>query len=109
MTSFHRKARATIAEINEWIATHTVAAMASMECVYLFVFWSFLPSINHNWENFALYVSSGIIQLVALPLIMVGQRVEGRKVERRAEEDHKILKEILRQLKEIKESRDAQN
>lgn len=101
MTSIVMRARVTIAQINEWIALRTVAAMSTMGCVYLFLLWSFLPSINKDWEQFALYVSSGIIQLVALPLIMVGQSIEGKRTRMLSEQNHKMLDEILDRLRDL--------
>ena len=104
MSSMLLKIKFRIAKINEWIAWHTVEAMASMGCVYVFILWSLLPTINRDWEQFALYVSSGIIQLVALPLIMVGQRVEGKKIQRRADADSERLREILEKLNKFEAS-----
>jgi hypothetical protein len=42
-----------------------------------------------------------VIQLVALPLIMVGQDIASRSTEKRAAEDHAMLMEELAILKEM--------
>lgn len=92
-----------INKLNEWVARWSVRAMSSMAAVYIFLGWSLLPSLNKNWETLVFYVSGGIIQLVALPLIMVGQRLEGKASERQMAEDHKMLKSISDDLKAIKD------
>lgn len=81
---------------NDWLARHTVAAMSSMFCVYAFMIWSLLPSLDAKWEQIVFYVSGGVIQLVALPLIMVGQKLEGKDNDRRSKQDHEMLKRILK-------------
>lgn len=91
-----------IRETNEFMARWSVRAMSSMTAVYIFLAWSLLPSLNKNWETLVFYVSGGIIQLVALPLIMVGQRLEGKAAERQLKEDHEMLKRILTDIEEIK-------
>ena len=93
-----------ISKINESIALRTVAAMSSIWCVYFFFIWSMLPSVFPSLETFVFYVSGGIIQLVALPLIMVGQDVGNKKAEQRAQEDHEHLCEILEDIREDHEN-----
>lgn len=88
-------------KINEWIALKSVAAMSTIWCVYLFLFWSPLPSLDKGLEQFVFYVSGGIIQLVALPLIMLGQKIEAKAAERRAENDHRAIREIHLDVKRI--------
>jgi len=98
---FYRPIRA-FKKFNDAIARHSVAFMGSIWCVYLFTFWSLLPSLNKNWEQAVMYISSAVIQLVALPLIMVGQKLEGKNSEKRAEEDHEKLVKIMKTLEEIR-------
>ncbi|MHB1681577.1 MAG: hypothetical protein ACYCYO_01935 [Bacilli bacterium] len=84
---------------NEWIAVRMTLAFGTMAMVYLFLFWSLLPLIYPPSQNIVFYTSSGVIQLVALPAIMVGQIILGRKAERRAQQDHEA---ILAEFAEIK-------
>lgn len=86
-------------EWNEKVAVIVVDFMESMTCVYLFLIWALIPTFFKETESFVFYVSGGIIQLVALPLIMVGQHLQGRKAERRAKQDHENLKNILMMVK----------
>ena len=46
-------------------------------------------SLNLSQDNDAVfYISSGYLQLILLPLIMVGQNLQGRHAELRAEHDY---------------------
>ena len=87
---------------NDWLARHTVSAMSSMICVYVFVAWSVLPSVDSRWEQLVFYVSGGVIQLVALPLIMVGQKLEARENDRRSKQDHEMLKHIIKHVEHLR-------
>jgi len=86
---------------NDWLARHTVSAMSSMICVYAFMAWSLLPSLDARWEQIVFYVSGGVIQLVALPLIMVGQKIEARENDRRSKQDHEMLKRIIKHVEHL--------
>lgn len=44
---------------------------------------------------------SNVLQLILLPLIMVGQNLEGRHAEMRAEEDYKINKRSEKEIETI--------
>jgi uncharacterized membrane protein len=88
---------------NEWLAMHTVAFMSSIWCVYLFAFWCMVPSLNSQLSDLVLYISSAVIQLIALPLIMVGQNLQGRAVEVRAEQDHQYIIEMHAEIKQLLE------
>ena len=58
----------------------------------------FFPSIDREIQ----YISSAFLQLVFLPLIMVGQSVLNKESEKMAKEDHQM---IMNELKEIREIR----
>jgi hypothetical protein len=93
-----------LSNVNESIAIKTVAIMSSIWCVYFFLAWSLLPTFLPNLQDIVFYISGGVIQLVALPLIMFGQDLLGRNAEQRAQEDHEHICEIL---KDIQEDHDA--
>lgn len=80
---------------NELFAIKATRLFGSMYTFWLFCIWAFLPLIPFfsNFKNLILYISSGFIQLVALPLILVGQELLGRNAEERAVKDHQILNE----------------
>lgn len=97
-------------KINEIIAKKATELFGSMPTFWLFFIWSLLPIIPlfAHFKESILYVSSGIIQLVALPLILVGQGILGKKSEFRSEQDHilineqfKIVNELLIEIKDL--------
>lgn len=99
-----------ISKINERIAMKATKYFGSMWTFWLFCGWAFLPLIPvlSNYKETILYISSGVIQLAALPLIMVGQELLGRGSEERAQQDHIILQEqfekiqlVLQEIREL--------
>lgn len=95
---------------NERIALKATKYFGSMFTFWLFCGWAFLPLIPvlSAYKETILYISSGFIQLAALPLIMVGQEVLGRGAEKRAQQDHIILNEqfekiqlVLQEIREL--------
>ncbi len=95
---------------NERIAIKATKYFGSMWTFWLFCGWAFLPLIPvlSNYKETILYISSGFIQLAALPLIMVGQEIMGRGAEERAQQDHIILNQqfekiqlVLQEIREL--------
>ncbi|MGG2383109.1 hypothetical protein, partial [Salmonella enterica] len=80
-----------IVKANENIAIKSTKWFGSMAMFWACFIWAILPLFPalSGAKDFILYVSAGIIQLVALPLILVGSNVLNRASEARAEEDHK--------------------
>ena len=78
---------------NEKIAIVATRYFGSMWTFWLFCGWAFLPLIPalSVYKETILYISSGFIQLSALPLIMVGQEVLGRESEKRSKKDHEMI------------------
>lgn len=99
-------------KINEKIAFKATQYFGNMFTFWIFCGWAFLPLIPalERYKETILYISSGFIQLAALPLIMVGQEIMGRSAEERANADHLMLqeqyKDIKALLKEIRELHD---
>ena len=91
--------------INERIATKATKYFGSMWTFWIFCSWAFLPLIPalEVYKETILYISSGFIQLAALPLIMVGQDILGRSSEKRAQEDHEMLKQQYQDIKALLE------
>ena len=73
---------------NDWLAVKITQGMATMWCAYAFLLWSLIPIVWSEAQSAVFYVSGGIIQLVALSLIMVGQNVIGQVSERQAKVTH---------------------
>lgn len=87
-----------LSRINTRIAVSITLGMSTMTCVYLFLALSMIPLMVPAWTTIAMYISSTIIQLVALPLIMVGQGLMSEAQERRAAEDHQALITLVREM-----------
>jgi hypothetical protein len=90
-----------IKRINATIAANVTLAMGTMWCVYLFLVWSLLPLIVTSSQEIVFYVSSGILQLVCLPLIIVSQHVLNRARVARAAQDHATVMTILSDIKAV--------
>ena len=70
------------------IALSSVVLMSTMSCVFAFFVWSLIPLIWPNATGIVAYVSADIIQLVALPLIMVGQKLANDNHQDQRAENH---------------------
>jgi hypothetical protein len=90
-----------IAIINNWIALHTMTALSTMSCVYVFTIWALIPLVFPQTRDFVFYVSGGILQLSLLPAIMVGNNILNKNSEDRASSDHIALMNAVDDLQKI--------
>src|ERR1035437_5879052 len=90
-----------IAIINNWIALHTMTALSTMSCVYIFTIWAVIPLLFPQTRDFIFYVSGGILQLSLLPAIMVGGNLLNKNSEERAANDHIALMTAVDDLQKI--------
>ena len=84
-----------IGRANAWLAVRITKIVGTMYCAYLFTVIAFValpsaiqqgsPTVLVNW------VSSNFLQLVLLPIIIVGQNVISTAQDARAEADHETL------------------
>jgi len=88
----------TVGRFNTWLALHITKAVGTMWAAYLFVLISFisLPQALHAFLTGDTYVgiawlSQSFLQLVLLPIIIVGQNVISASQDARAEADHITL------------------
>ncbi|MEI7883827.1 MAG: hypothetical protein WCI30_00580 [Clostridia bacterium] len=84
-----------IAKFNYWIAVKITNGVGTMWCAYAFFLIDLLmlpPVIKANsvmvWVT---YIAQTVLQLVLLPIIMVGQNVIQAQNEAKADTDHKTL------------------
>lgn len=91
-----------LASLNMSFAGWATRRFGSMGAFYLFAIWSVLPLVPalSHYKDAILYISAGVVQLVALPLLMVGNIVLSQHSENRAEVDHRT---IMREFREIRE------
>jgi hypothetical protein len=92
-----------IKTINSTIALKVTLWVGTMWCVYGFIIFAILPLIFPSTNTVIQYISSAFLQLVLLPMIMVGNSIMGEKAEKRAEEDHDMIMSELQEIKEIHE------
>jgi hypothetical protein len=86
-----------IKRFNDWIALNLTLATGTMWCVYLFTIIAVAPLVFPTLEAICMYISTTILQLILLPLIMVGTNILSQKSELRAQQDHEAVMEILRE------------
>jgi len=84
-----------ISKFNYWIAVKITNGVGTMWCAYAFLLVDLLmlpPVIKANsvmvWVT---YIAQTVLQLVLLPIIMVGQNVIQAQNEAKADTDHKTL------------------
>lgn len=99
--SINRRMLKKLRSMSDWLAIKMLALVATMECVYLFTAWSVLPLFWPGTQAIVFYVSGGILQLVLLPAILVGQNLISRVTEQRAIQDHEALMEAVADLRRI--------
>jgi hypothetical protein len=61
---------------SDWFAIKITNSLSTMECAWLFFLWSLLPLRFPQMQNVVQYVSQSVIQLVALSLVMVAQKIQ---------------------------------
>ena len=95
-------------KMNDYLAIKMTTIFGSMNTFWLLfvmVMIPIVPALSFTMPTIQ-FISSGVIQLVALPLILVGSNLIGAAAEKRAEEDHEMLKQqtetILKEFEEIK-------
>jgi hypothetical protein len=81
--------------VNAWLAVHITRIVGTMYCAYLFTAIALvaLPSAIHQGSPTVLinWLSSNFLQLVLLPIIIVGQNVISTAQDARAAADHETL------------------
>ena len=113
----HKQSLSRLERLAVWVTNH----VGSMKFFFFIVLWTVLW---FGWNTFAPYelrfdsfpafvlwlFISNMIQIFLMPLIMIGQNLQGRHSELRAESDYKInmraeeqITEILERLKVIEE------
>ena len=89
-----------IKDLNEKIAIWSTKVFGSMGAVYVFLFYGLIGIIFVAWQLPLLYVSN-VLQLVSLPLIMVGTNLLGRANELRAQKQAQEIEDIHTKLDTI--------
>ena len=103
-----------IGQVNSWLALHITRAVGTMWAAYVFLLISLIsfPQAIHAFLTGDTYVgiawlSQSFLQLVLLPIIIVGQNVISASQDARAEADHITLSTLhsinVRQLRMLEQ------
>ena len=98
--------------INTWIAVHVTKSVGSMWAAYAFACLALisLPAAIASGETIVIvaWIAQTFLQLVLLPIILVGQNVIQAANDARAEADHQTLTAIHRLTLEVHTINEAQ-
>lgn len=88
-------------------------AVGTMACAYIFALIAFisLPSAlsSGNTTIIIAWLSSNFLQLVLLPVIIVGQNLQARAADRRSEQTYRDAEALLHEAMEIQHHLQAQD
>jgi len=104
----HRDSFGTLDHIAVWVTDH-VGTMGFFLLIFCWTFgwlgWNTLAPIEWRFDPFPAFVLwlfiSNMIQIMLMPLIMIGQNLQGRHAELRAQADYEINKRSESEVKEI--------
>ena len=74
--------------LNDWIAVRANQLFSTMVCFWVFLIFALLPLRWPSAMPLVQFVSSGVLQLVALPLLGVGTVLAARASDRLSKEQH---------------------
>ena len=90
-----------VRRLNDWVALKLSAAFFTMGTFWTFLLLAFLPLLWPASLTAVQFLSSGVIQLVALPLLGVSSIILGRAAEARAKQDHEAIMEEVQILRNM--------
>jgi len=87
-----------LGRFNTWLALRITTVVGSMWCAYAFALLALisLPAVIRSGDPLIIvaWIAQTFLQLVLLPIIIVGQNVQAAATDARAEADHKTLTAI---------------
>ena len=89
-----------IAKINDWIAIKANQIFATMGFFWFCLLLSLLPLKWPSTMAFVQYASSGVLQLIALPLLGVGTVLAARASDAVSKEQHDAVMEMVKEMRE---------
>ncbi len=90
-----------LSKINDSIALRSNAIFATMGFFWFCLVFSLIPLKWPATMPFVQYASSGVLQLVALPLLGVGTVLAARASDRLAKEQHDAVMETVNDMHEL--------
>ena len=105
-TNDHRvRGKSGFARFNAKVGLLITLGVGTMVCAYIFgiVALISLPSAikSHNLTIIIAWISSNFLQLVLLPIIIVGQNIQAAASDKRAEDTYKDAEAVLHEAVEI--------
>jgi hypothetical protein len=102
-----------IARLNARFGLFVTLAVGTMWCAYLFTLLALvsLPTVlgTHNRLIIVAWIAQTFLQLVLLPIIIVGQNVQAAAADKRAEDTFKDAEAVLHEAIEIQKHLKAQD
>jgi hypothetical protein len=102
-----------IVRFNARLGLAITVVVGTMWCAYLFTIISFISApANFRSGNLTLiiaWISSNFLQLVLLPIIIVGQNIQAKASDKRAEDTYKDADAVLHEAMEIQKHLAAQD
>lgn len=99
--------------VNARVGLFITVVVGTMWAAYLFAVLAFvsLPSTirEHSATVLVLWLSSEFLQLVLLPIIIVGQNIQARASDKRAEQTYKDAEAVLHEALQIQAHLEAQD
>lgn len=98
--------------INAKFGLRITLVVGTMWCAYIFTIIALfaLPSAIHQGTYFVVvWLSSSFLQLVLLPIIIVGQNIQAKAADKRAEDTFKDAEAVLKEAEEIQKHLLAQD
>src|ERR1700733_888781 len=82
---------------NSWLGLKITLIVGTMVCAYVFAAIALisLPDNIHRTQDLILWISSSFLQLILLPIIIVGQNIQARASDKRAEATYNDAAAIL--------------
>src|SRR5712691_9839719 len=99
--------------LDTWLAVKITAVVGTMICAYLFTILALisLPSALRTGQLIIIiaWIAQTFLQLVLLPIIIVGQNVQAQAADKRAEDTYKDAEAVLHHALEIQKHLQAQD
>ena len=92
----------SVIKFNDWLAVKITQVVGTVWTVYAFSLLVTIPVFVHSLQESILYFSSSVLQLILLPAIMVGQSLMNKRSEKRAEADHKMIMDLIKEVHNLK-------
>jgi hypothetical protein len=101
------------ARFNSWLGLKITLIVGTMVCGYVFAAIAIvsLPSAikSHNLTIIVAWVSSNFLQLILLPIIIVGQNIQAAAADKRADATYKDADAVLHEAVQIQDHLLAQD